>query len=92
MTTYISAGARAADGTGFKSKAALKRALAAGEPVKFYTTGQFPNPEFEVRSSDLGNRPRAAEESWSIVGPDPCTSRKWYATVTVNHLGNLKVT
>jgi hypothetical protein len=91
MTTWINAGAHAPDGSSFKSKAALKRALKAGERVTLYTTGNFPNAEETVRAHDLGNRPNKASEAWSVVGPDPFTDRKWYATVTVNHLGNLVV-
>lgn len=88
---WINAGAHAADGSSFKSKAAMKRAVTAGENVTFYTTGNFPNAEESVRAHDLGNRPHHKDEAWQICGPDPFTNRKWYATVTVNQRGNLVV-
>lgn len=89
--TWINAGA-SFDGRRVKTKAELKRLLKA-EPqnVTFDTTGNFPRREEIVTASDLGNRPNADSESWSIVGPDPYSDRRWYATVTVNRLKNLVV-
>ena len=93
MTTYINAGAiDKMTRKRIKTKAALKRLLKV-EPqnVIFDTTSEFPNAEYEQVASDLGNRPHHADEAWSIVGPDPYSDRKWYATVRTNRLGNLVV-
>lgn len=94
MTIWINAGARDANGERFKTKAALKRALkAAPQSVAFDTTAlaTTARPDEIVTASDLGNRPRHTEEAWTIVGPDPYTDRRWYATVKVNRLKNLVV-
>ena len=93
MTIYINAGARDSHGRRFKTKAALKRELKASpQYVTFDTTSNFPNAEENVVASNLGNRPRHMDESWTIVGPDPYVKRDWYATVKVNRLGNLVIT
>jgi uncharacterized protein YciI len=91
MTTWINAGA-SVNGQRVKTKAELKRLLKS-EPqnVAFDTTGEFPYGEWVQTASDLGNRPNHKDEAWQIVGPDPYTNRKWYATVTVNNLKNLVV-
>lgn len=70
MSNY---GAQHADGSNFKSKKALREAVAAGESVIFYDTSAFNN---------RGN-PSAAELSPIdvVVGPDPYTDRRWYANV-----------
>jgi hypothetical protein len=92
MTIWINAGAAHSTGERIKTKAELKRVLkATPQAVTFDTTSNFPNAEETVVASDLGNRPRAAEEAWQICGPDPYADRKWYATVRANRLGNLKV-
>lgn len=89
--TWINAGA-SFDGRRVKTKAELKRLLKdQPQNVTFDTTGNFPRREETVIASDLGNRPHADSESWSIVGPDPYSDRRWYATVTVNRLKNLVV-
>lgn len=92
MTIWINAGATHSTGQRVKSKAELKRTLkATPQAVTFDTTSNFPKAEERVLASDLGNRPNKAIEAWQVCGPDPYNDRKWYATVTVNHLGNLKV-
>lgn len=93
MTTiWINAHAQDGHAQNFKTKAALKRALKeAPQHVVLTTTGEFPNAEFTVVASDLGNRPHAGGEAWQICGPDPYNKRDWYATITVNRLGNLVV-
>lgn len=93
MTKWINAGATHSTGQRVKTKAELKRTLkATPSAVIFDTTGNFPDAEFKVVASDLGNRRFHQEEAWQIVGPDPFTDRKWYATVRTNRLGNLVVT
>lgn len=92
MTRWINAGAKHSTGVRVKTKAELKRTLkATPSAVIFDTTGNFPNAEELIIASDLGNRPHAADEAWQVVGPDPYDDRRWYATVTVNRLGNLVV-
>jgi hypothetical protein len=89
---WINAGAKHSTGERVKTKAELKRVLkATPHAVTFDTTSNFPNAEEVVVASDLGNRPRHADEAWQICGPDPYSKRVWYATVTVNRLGNLVV-
>lgn len=92
MTLYINAGATHSTGQRVKTKAELKRTLrATPHAVIFDTTSNWPAAEERVVASDLGNRTNHKIESWQICGPDPYNDRKWYATVTVNHLGNLVV-
>lgn len=93
MTNWINAGAKFDSGGRVPTKKALRDALKANpQHVLFDTTGEFPQPEYEQLASDLGNRPRHADEVWLIHGPDPYTSRKWIANVRTNRLGNLVVT
>ena len=92
MTTYINAGAKHTTGARVKTKAELKRTLkATPAAVVFDPTDAFTTTS-PVVASDLGWRPRIADEVWQIVGPDPYNDRKWYASVRVNRLGNLVVT
>ncbi len=65
----------------YASKAALKRALAATpENVEFYSTELFTvNAAAEQRASEL----TVFSDTLYVVGPDPYTSRKWYAAVNV---------
>lgn len=93
MTTWINAGAKSIEtNEPYATKAALKRALkAAPQDVKLYSTSAFDLGTGEV-ASNLGNRPNHADEAWTVCGPDPYNSRKWYATVRTNRLGNLVVT
>lgn len=84
--TFINVGAYVG-GSRPKSKKALKEALAAGPKVIAV--------EFE-RTSELGPAlPRNVYElppgtKLQVTGPDPYTSRKWYATVELVN-GKVKV-
>ena len=91
MTTYINAGAKHTTGARVKTKAELKRTLkATPDAVTFDPTDAF-TASGPVLASELDNRPRKADEVWQIVGPDPHTDRRWYASVRVVK-GELKVT
>lgn len=65
----------ATDGQGrnFKTKKALREAVAAGQEVFFTDTSAFSN-RGTIALADL--RP-----SDCIVGPDPYTARNWYGNV-----------
>lgn len=72
------------DGKNFPSKAALKRAIAAGEQVRVYSTSAFtpvlPLPQLtDLTPVDV------------IVGPDPFTKRDWYGNVKEGRDGKLRV-
>lgn len=72
---YINVGVRV-NGEPVKTKAALKRALkdSPGD-VTFYGTSPLQDiGEFGVEAIPIVDK-------LQVVGPDPFTSRKWYATV-----------
>lgn len=58
-----------------KSKKEVKEAIASGEGVVLEATSIFGN-EYEGRVSE------APDGSYTFVGPDPATSRKFYGTIT----------
>lgn len=88
MTEYVNVGVVHAPGmSDMPTKVALKRAIAT-EPtmVSFYATDAFgPNRGkfWSTDKLDIGVK-------YSVVGPNPYTSRKWYATVEL--LDNGKIT
>jgi hypothetical protein len=61
------------EGRNFKSKKALKEAIAAGQTVYFTDTSAFSNRGTigvaELRAGDM------------VVGPDPYRQRNWYANI-----------
>jgi hypothetical protein len=61
-------------GAPYPTKKALKESV--GQPFRYIETSMF-GPEY-VAPGDM-----------TVVGPDPYTSRKWYATVTVDGDGNI---
>lgn len=90
--------ARFADGkeSPFVTKAAFKRAVAAAENVN-----EIGTPIFDLVSGPFNRGGRFTIKEWlnldlsatttlTIVGPDPYTDRKWYASVKVVN-GKLKV-
>lgn len=79
--SYINVGAS----DGFKTKKALKEALAA-DPSKVHFYGTSPFTPFSGTVLDL-----QPGDSLQVVGPDPYTSRKWFAGVKVEN-GNVKIT
>ena len=55
-------------GAPYPTKKALKEAV--GQPLRYIETSMF-GEEYK------------ADGSFAVVGPDPYTSRKWFATVTM---------
>lgn len=87
MTTrWIEGDAKDELGNRFLTKAALKRAVAEDPTkVRLYSVEMFttihPTPVSDVDSSD----------AWTICGPNPYTTRKWYATIRQNAKGKVTV-
>jgi hypothetical protein len=81
---YINAGAYV-NGLRPKSKTALKAAIVAGDEVVFDKTSAFDG----AGSLTPHNIPHGIVVS--VVGPDPYTSRKWYANITRTLDGKVKV-
>jgi hypothetical protein len=84
---YINGGVRSATtNTPIASKAALKRAVVADPAdVMFFCTSELG----EVFNGRLTETPESAK--LQVVGPDPYTNRRWYATVTRDAAGTIKV-
>lgn len=55
-------------GAGYPTKKALKASI--GQPLRY------------IETSMLGNEYKD-DGMFTVVGPDPYTNRKWYATVTM---------
>lgn len=69
------------------SKAALKRALSSDPAsILFTPTSMLHRGPASYRPDDI-----PAGVSLSVVGPDPETSRKWYATVELRN-GKVRIT
>lgn len=66
--------AQDSEGNNFKSKKALREAVARGEVVFFTDTSAFNNRGTLTGISGLSS-------SDVIVGPDPYTARNWYGNV-----------
>lgn len=77
--SYLNAGATQ-DGMPFLTKKALVSELREGNRVRFYSTssmGPGPAEGFTIVPVE--------GDTLLVVGPDPYTSRKWYATVKVRN-------
>lgn len=86
MSHYINAGARnPATGALFPSKKALREAIrdTPGDVLVFGTSA-FTLGDYRADEIPAG-------VNFSIVGPDPYTSRKYYATLTRTPAGKLKL-
>lgn len=84
--SYINVGAWTRDGSRPQSKKALKDALKADPTaIRFEGTSML-GPAFEGTAEEI-----PAGATLSVVGPDPFTSRRWYATVTRTANGSVKV-
>ena len=59
----------------FASNKALREAVAAGSWVSLEATSLFGN-EYDGALED------APDNTYTVVGPDPYTNRKWYANIT----------
>lgn len=80
------------------SKRALREALASGAEVSFDTTSAFGPTEMitapgfsDAVVAFTGSRRLVRGEKLSVVGPDPYSNRKWYATVEITAAGTVKV-
>lgn len=85
---YINVGAYI-DGKRPKSKTALKTALKdAPETVRFDCTAAV-GPD--AGRSDIMGNDLPAGDTLTVCGPDPYTKRSWYASVSLNSKGGIKV-
>lgn len=89
MSNWHNTGAKVLHGdSDIKTKTALKAAIKADPTnVVLYSTDAFgPNrgKRFVTDNLTLGDK-------YTVVGPNPYTSRKWYATVELLPNGTIKV-
>lgn len=84
--SYVNVGSSlSATGVRVLTKKALKEALTVSESAVYFDGTSQMGPQFHGSGEELKEGTRL-----SVVGPDPYTSRKWYATVErIN--GKLKV-
>jgi hypothetical protein len=88
--SYINVGARV-NGQRPATKTALRNALKAvdaADAVAFDTTammGPRAGDFIAATPEDIG------KDKLTVTGPDPYTSRKWYATVAVNSAGKITI-
>lgn len=82
---YQSVGVFTTDGMPILTKKALKAYVADGD-VRFYRLFSVVEPHMEGYTVVPTHGVKL-----SVVGPDPYTNRKWYATVEVNATGQVKV-
>ncbi len=91
MSDYVQGGAHFTDPAnpheaGKRTKAGLKRAIAKDPGrVLLYDTSAF-DPQRSRFASEL-----LEGTVWTVVGPDPHRDRRWYANVTRNAKGQVKV-
>lgn len=85
---YLNAGARTGAGQDFRTKKDLKAAITTNPTfVTIYVTDAFgPNAGKSVIADNL-----EIGVKYSVTGPNPYTSRKWYATVEKQPNGTVKV-
>lgn len=94
MTTHINAGAfDKVTGRRVKTKAELKRLLKGAPHLVTFDLTSITDAGAVFNGSEVAEILHQAKgtKAYSVVGPDPYRKRDWYATVTVNHLGNLVV-
>ena len=82
---YINVGA-SVDGMRVKSKAALKRAIKDSPATVAFDSTSPMGESFNGGPSQI-----PAGVKLSVVGPDPYTDRRWYATVEITATGVVKV-
>ena len=70
----------------YKTKKAMKEAIAAGDDPILECTSMFNTGPGSMCFSQL-----TVGKTYTLVGPDPYNSRKWYANVTLLANGTLKV-
>jgi len=83
---YVNVGTKnRSGGTDIPTKAALKRAIAANpDDVVVYGTSDFQPFTGSADNLVIGVK-------YSVTGPNPYTSRKWYATLEKLSNGTIKV-
>ena len=84
---YINVGARnKSDETDIPTKSALKRIFAEnpGNVVLYETTLGREDKTYNSDTMDIGDK-------YSVTGPNPYKSRKWYATVEKVQSGRITV-
>jgi hypothetical protein len=86
MSEWVNVGvSNRSDGSDIPTKAALKRAIAENpDNVVVYGTSDFSPFTGSADNLVIGTR-------YSVVGPNPDTSRKWYATIEKLPNGNIIV-
>lgn len=86
MASYVNVGVKNRNGgTDIPTKAALKRAIAANpDDVVVYGTSDFSPFTGSVDNLEIGVK-------YSVTGPNPYTSRKWYATLEKGQDGKIRV-
>ncbi len=85
---FINVGA-SASGARIASKAALKRALASDpSTVTFDRTAAV---GVDAGKPDIKGNALPEGDKLTVVGPDPYTNRRWYATVYVSSTGKITV-
>jgi len=77
------------EGRFFKSKAALKLALASNPMLVYFESTALMGESFNGNGEDVCAR--LGSNTLSVCGPDPHRSRKWYANIKVIN-GKLKIT
>jgi hypothetical protein len=86
MTQY-EVGAKS-DGADVPTKKALKELIKKNpSAVSFYPVTLFPNPASESLRTTADKFPRGI--IGQVTGPNPYTSRKWFATLAYNRKGEL---
>lgn len=74
------------------TKKALREALAsAPDTVRFDKTSAYPWMETNDYGYSINPADILTSDILAVVGPDPYTSRKWYATVTRNREGKVTI-
>lgn len=87
MASYVNVGAQyKKDVTDIPTKAALKRAIAEdpGQVWLYETSMGKEGVCYQADSLDIGVK-------YSVTGPNPYTSRKWYATIEKRQDGKIVV-
>lgn len=79
--SYINGGVRKVGGKNITTKAELKRLITVSpHEVEFYCTDYFNIATFNGKINEY----ISTYDILSVVGPDPYTNRKWYASIYCN--------
>jgi hypothetical protein len=83
LPQYAEVSAIGQNGERFRTKAALKRALADAPGFIDWIVVGTPATGFEDRRLTTPQLVEAIDQSANLTGPDPSTDRRYYGTVTV---------